>query len=164
MAVNVVKLYVFRTTDRARLLLDQVDYISQRTIIIILTRDSIDIYFAPAFCLNTSLSHFSYCNATRELAVGCHGSQQRGYAIWPGCAARKRDAGQHKQPGSGVSSKRGSGQPTPAFSSAPRRAPRALASRAASTVPGWRGSLRWQVYKSTLGTSPTHAECACTPS
>ena len=94
-AVNVVTLYVFYTTDRVRvrLLLDPADYISQRTIII-LTRDST----APAFCLNISLYHFSYCNATRELTVGRHGPRQRGYFIRLGYVAGnfKRGGRQHK--------------------------------------------------------------------
>ena len=81
----------FGTTDWVSLLLD---YLSQRTIIIILMRDSI----APAFCLNTSLYHFSSCNATGELIVGCHGSRQRGYLIRSGYAAGKRGGRQHKQP------------------------------------------------------------------
>ena len=56
---------------------------SQRAITIILARDSI----APAFCLNISLHYFSYCNATRELIVGRHGSWQRRYFIRSGYTA-----------------------------------------------------------------------------
>ena len=77
----------FAKTSRVSLLLDhELDYISQRAITIILTRDST----APAFCLNASRHYFSYCNATRGHIAGRHGSWQRGYP--PGQGAPQANA------------------------------------------------------------------------